>query len=126
VFGNNARAGLSKAGFADVEPLLQGSAVTGKSFKTGAPFDVGRVSDLDIALGGKSIFNRAAELGIELRGQGTRTGPLSARDLQLLGLRDLSNSLSTQAGREVNFMIYNSSATAAQRAPSISLPPIRK
>jgi hypothetical protein len=41
---------LARAGYGNVEPILQGSAVTGKSFKTGKEFDVGRVSDFDIAL----------------------------------------------------------------------------
>lgn len=48
------------AGYPDVEPILQGSAVTGKNFGTGAPFDVGRVSDFDVALAKPSqTANRA-------------------------------------------------------------------
>lgn len=57
-----------------------------------------------------------------MRSGGSRTGPLSARDLQALGLRDLASKLSTQADREVNFMIYDSVATAASRSPSVVLP----
>lgn len=53
---------------------------------------------------------------------GTRTGSLSARDLQALGLKDLSIKLSAQAGREVDFMIYESAATASSRAPGVVLP----
>lgn len=121
-FGRDMRAGLSRAGFGNVEPLLQGSAITGKSFKTGQPFDVGRVSDLDVALADRALLAKAEELGIGLRSGGTRTGPLTARDLRALGLRDLSNKMGQQVGREVNFMIYNNPATAAQRAPSIILP----
>ncbi|MGF6805645.1 hypothetical protein OKW30_000771 [Paraburkholderia sp. Clong3] len=53
-FGNDIRIGLSRAGYADAEPILQGSAVTGKSFRTGQFFDVGRVSDFDIGLASPS------------------------------------------------------------------------
>lgn len=79
------------------------------------------MSDFDIALAGSELLQRAQSLGIGLRG-GTRTGPLSGRDLQALGLKDLARKLSAQAGREVNFMIYDSAATAASRAPSLVLP----
>lgn len=121
-FGGNVRGGLKSAGYPDVEPILQGSAVTGKSFGTGAPFDVGRVSDFDVALASPSLLQRAQDLGIGVRSGGTRTGPLSARDLEALGLTKFASEISTQAGREVNFMIYQSPAAAVQRAPSISLP----
>ncbi|MCD7081648.1 hypothetical protein LRQ11_23715 [Pseudomonas sp. MAFF 311095] len=113
---------MARAGYGNVEPILQGSAVTGKSFKTGQEFDVGRVSDFDIALASPELLQRAQSLGIGLRSGGSRTGPLSARDLQTLGLKDLSSKLSAQSGREVNFMIYESAATAASRAPSVVLP----
>jgi filamentous hemagglutinin len=116
------RNGLNAAGYADAEPILQGSAVTGKSFATGQPFDVGRVSDFDVALASPTLLQAAEDAGIGLRSAGTRTGPLSAADLQTLGLQDLANQMSQQAGRDVNFMIYNSTATATQRAPSIILP----
>jgi filamentous hemagglutinin len=113
---------LGRAGYENAEPLLQGSAITGRSFKTGEPFDFGRVSDFDVALADPALLIRAQELGIGLRSGGTRTGPLSARDLQVLGLRNLSSQMGQQVGREVNFMIYNNPATAAQRAPSVILP----
>ncbi|MES2349853.1 MAG: hypothetical protein V4641_20005, partial [Pseudomonadota bacterium] len=121
-FGTDMRVGLDRAGYGNAEPLLQGSAVTGKSFKTGQPFDLGRVSDFDVALADPSLLAKAEELGIGLRSSGTRTGPLTARDLRALGLRDLSNQMGQQTGRDVNFMIYNKPATAAQRAPSVILP----
>ncbi|WP_426305713.1 hypothetical protein ACN9MJ_24920 [Acidovorax facilis] len=121
-FAGNVRGGLRSAGYPDVEPILQGSAVTGQSFRTGAPFDVGRVSDFDVALASPSLLQRAQELGIGVRSGGTRTGPLSARDLEALGLTKFAFEISAQAGREVNFMIYQSPAAAVQRAPSISLP----
>jgi hypothetical protein len=121
-FGSNMRAGLGRAGYENAEPILQGSAITGKSFKTGQPFDAGRVSDFDIGLADPSMLAQAKELGIGLRSGGTRTGPLTERDLRALGVLDLSNQMGQQAGREVNFMIYNNPATAIQRAPSVILP----
>lgn len=80
------------------------------------------MSDFDVALASPELLQRAQALGIGLRSGGTRTGPLTARDLQALGLKDLASQLSTQAGREVNFMIYDSAATAAGRAPGVVLP----
>lgn len=40
-FAGNLNSGLRKAGFNDVQPIFQGSSVTGKSFRTGQPFNVG-------------------------------------------------------------------------------------
>jgi len=122
-FGSDLRAGLGKAGFGDVDPILQGSAVTGRSYLKGQqPFDAGRVSDLDIALAGDSLFNAAKRAGIPLRSGGTRTGELTRRDLRVLGLQDLTRQMSAQAGRKVNFMVYNAPETAVQRAPSVIFP----
>ncbi|MDR6891032.1 MULTISPECIES: DUF637 domain-containing protein, partial [Variovorax] len=122
IFGRNVRSSLTSAGFRDAEPILQGSAVTGVSYSSGQAFGVGRISDFDVALAGPSLFARAQELGIGIRSGGTRTGPLSARDLQALGLSDMAAQLRHQTGREVNFMIYQNPASAVQRAPSIILP----
>ncbi len=121
-FGRTLREGLAEAGYADADAILQGSAVTGKSFRAGAPFDVGRISDFDVALTGDSLLQAAQDAGIELRSAGTRTGPLTARDLKMLGLRELSQEMSAQAGRPVNFMIYRTAESALERAPSIVLP----
>lgn len=74
------------------------------------------MSDFDIALAGSELLQRAQSLGIGLRSGGTRTGPLSGRDLQALGLKDLARKLSAQAGREVNFMILRQRLQAALRA----------
>lgn len=121
-FGARLNAGLAEAGYADASALLQGSAVTGRSFRTGTPFDVGRVSDFDVALASPKLLARARELGVGLRSAGTRTGPLSAAQVQQLGLGPLQQSLSQMAGRPVNFMVYGDPATAAARAPSIPIP----
>ncbi|TKC79203.1 hypothetical protein FAZ69_30545 [Trinickia terrae] len=125
-FGNAVRTGLESAGYRDVEPILQGSAVTGKNFKTGQSFDVGRDSDFDIGLASPSLLKRAEALGIKLRSGKTRTGPLMARDLHRLGLKDLVTQLTEQSKRDVHFMIYNSPANAKERAPSVTLPNAKK
>jgi filamentous hemagglutinin len=96
--------------------------VTGVKFTTGAPFDVGRVSDFDIALASPDLFERAQDLGIEIRGGGIRTAPLEKTDLVELGLYDLREKLSGLAGRDVNFMIYKSIEAATNRSPSIVVP----
>jgi hypothetical protein len=91
-------------------------------YTTGAPFDVGRVSDYDIALAGRDIFSAAEDAGIGLRGGGIRTGPLNPSDLEQLGLTHLRTTLSEIAGRPVNFMIYNSIESAIAKGPSIVVP----
>jgi filamentous hemagglutinin len=121
-FGTDIRTHLSRAGYQDVEPILQGSAASGRSFNTGAAFDLGRTSDFDIALASPTLLARAKELGIDLRQGGTRTGPLTQRDLAALGLREMANQMSKQAGRPVNFMVFQAPAAAIERAPSIPLP----
>lgn len=120
-FGQNVRKGLSDAGYSSTTPIIQGSAVTGKSDRTGKPFDQGRISDFDIALAGSDIMSAAKKAGIPTRGQGTRTRPLTESDLKKMGLFDLANDMSKKYGRDVNFMIYDSVPTAINRAPSIPL-----
>lgn len=119
-FGGQLNSGLSKAGYGDTRALFQGSSATGTSFKTGAPF--GAASDFDIALAGDDIFSAAQAKGISLRGGGVRTGPLTAAQVQQLGLSELQGQLSAAAGRPVNFMVYRSAADAAARSTSIAVP----
>ncbi len=121
-FGSDLYSGLENAGYGDVTAIFQGSSVTGVSYHTGQPFDVGRVSDFDVALASPELLARATELGIDLRSAGSRTGPLKVRDLELLGLTELSAQLSRQAGRPVNFMIFDTVEAATSRAPSIFVP----
>jgi hypothetical protein len=91
-FGTRLSSGLGDAGYGGVQVIFQGSSVTGVKFKTGVAFDVGRVSDFDIALASPDLLQRAKELGIELRSRGTRTGPLQPQDLIKLGLHDLARA----------------------------------
>ena len=121
-FGGDLYDRLRVAGYHDVTAILQGSSVTGQSFRTGAAFDVGRESDFDIALASPRLLDRARELGIGLRSGGTRTGPLTASQMQRLGLGDLATTLGTTAGRPIHFMIFASAAGATARGPSIEVP----
>ena len=118
-FGDEISEGLFEAGYDDATAIFQGSSVTGESFRTGAPFDEGRVSDFDIALASPEMLDRAEELGIGLRSGGTRTGPLTEDQMSELGILDLADHLSEEAGREVNFMIFATVEEATGRAPSI-------
>lgn len=99
-FGRQLYAGLTAAGYPDVYAAMRGSAVTGESFRTGVPFDAGRRSDLDVAIASSSLFQRAKNLGIELRSGGHRTEPLDINQLAMLGLRGLADSLRGQVGRK--------------------------
>ena len=117
-FSSSLKGGLAKVAD-DAVALFQGSAITGKKFTTGAAFDVGRVSDFDIAIASPKLLDKAKELGIQLRGGGGRTGPLTAAELNKLGLSGLRQQLSNQAGRPVNFMIFRTVEEASSRSPSI-------
>lgn len=121
-FGGNLNTGLRNAGYEDVQAIFQGSSVTGKRFGTEQPFDVGRVNDFDIALASPTLLQRAKDLGIPLRSQGTRSAPLEPAHLEKLGLSDVASQLSGQAGRPVNFMIYGTTDAAVSRVPSILVP----
>ncbi|MEU9126450.1 RHS repeat-associated core domain-containing protein, partial [Streptomyces sp. NPDC048506] len=117
-FGANLRSGLKDLGHGDVTPVMQGSAVTGKSYKTGKAF--GPHSDFDVALVSSELLSRAKAAGVALRSRGTRTGPLRTDDLRKLRLGGFSRELSESVGgRDVNFMIYDSLEGATSRAPSI-------
>lgn len=121
-FNTRLQTGLREAGYRDVQPIIQGSSVTGESFRTGAPFDVMRRSDLDVALASRTLMQRARELGIPLRGRGTRTMPLTNEQMRQIGLYRIAENLSRQYRRPVAFMIYDSVDVATSRSPSVVLP----
>jgi hypothetical protein len=114
-FSKAVSSGLREVAGEGAQAFLAGSAITGKRFTTGVAFDVGRQSDFDVALVGKDLFAKAKELGIELRGKATRTGPLEPVALKALGLDQLAHRLSQQAGRPVSFMIYESEEALLRR-----------
>src|SRR5262245_53256143 len=117
-FGSSLKSGLTKVSD-DAVGIFQGSAITGKKYTTGAPFDVGRVSDFDIGIASSKLLDKAKELGVRLRSGGSRTGELTSSQIKKLGLADLQKQLSMQAGRHVNFMLFRSVKDAAEKAPSI-------
>jgi filamentous hemagglutinin len=119
-FGAHLGRGLHTAGYRDVIPVFKGSSVTGVKFMTGELFDAGRTSDFDIALAGPSLFARAKALGVQIRGRGTRTAPLTEKQLEKLGLLELRNQLRERmSGRPVAFMVYRDLEQTLARGPSI-------
>ncbi|HMA47824.1 MAG TPA: hypothetical protein VKP11_11635 [Frankiaceae bacterium] len=90
-FGRQVHEGLAEAGFPEAEAALQGSSVTGVKFTTGEPFDLDRVSDLDVALAGDRLLERARELGVELRGGGGRTARSTSGNWRLSGCTAFSS-----------------------------------
>ena len=121
-FGRATRDGLAIAGQSDAETYIRGSAVTGYSYRTGEAFDVGRPSDYDMAIVSPRLLQRAQELGIPLRGSGTRTGPLTEDQLGILGLKDVLKQLGTKSGRDVGFVIFRSKVEMDLRGPNLPLP----
>jgi hypothetical protein len=121
-FGDALKEGLEKAGYTDVKPAFQGSSVTGVKFTRGKPFDVGRVSDFDIALASRTLLEKAKGIGVQLRTHGTRTAPLTPPQIEALGLRELVAELSAVVGRPVKFMIFETLEAVLQKGPSIPVP----
>lgn len=121
-FGRTAWDQLAKARHTDAEPYVAGSAVSGYKYTTGELFDVGRRSDLDIAIVSRNLIVRAKELGIGLRGHGTRTDPLKPSHLRELQLYEFTQTLSSASNRSVRAMIYDSKEALDLRGPAIPLP----
>lgn len=122
-FGAEIRDGLTAAGHDDVRIYFAGSSVSGVSFKAGVPFDTGRVSDYDIALASRGLLRRAKAIGVEARGNGARTAPLTLDQADRLGIGDLQRRLTAEAGRPVYFMIYSSDGAVQARAATIEVIP---
>jgi len=106
----------------DTRILFQGSSVTGVSHETGELFDLGRVSDFDIGLVQDDTFIRALDadssFGFKMKTDPNRIGPLNTDQLNYLGLKNIADQMTTQAGRPVKFMLYDSLSEALRR-PSI-------
>ncbi|MGG3283326.1 hypothetical protein ABEQ74_23505, partial [Paenibacillus solani] len=106
--------------------LFQGSSVTGVSHKKGLPFDQGRVSDFDIALVNDDLFLEALEIGrgggFKMKTDPNRIGPLDEKQLEILGLLEIVEKKSKEAGRPVSFMLYESVEQALKR-PSLMVTP---
>ena len=113
--------GLAAAGYPEARGAVQGSAATGRSFVGGEPFDLGRVSDLDVAIAGDRMLADAAER-IKLWSKGMRTPPVSPKLQRQLGVDELLAVLSADLDRPVHIMIYRSLDEAIGHKPSIPLP----
>ena len=120
-FKSTLNRGLEQTRYPNTVPIMQGSSVTGVKYTTGEPFDVGRVSDFDIALAGPEIFAAARRVGVKTRGNGIRTAPLPYKAIARLGLHDVRRELARQAGRKVEFMVYRSVDDAMADKPSIRM-----
>ena len=113
---------LTTAGYPEAGAAVQGSGATGKSFKTGLPFDFRRLSDLDVAVTGDTLLADARALGVQMRSRGMRTAPVPLWAQWRLGLRTPLKELSAEVGRPVKIMIYESLQEALDHKPSIPLP----
>lgn len=111
-FGDVLHAGFAEIGIDDVVAVIQGSGASNRGHDSGRPFDEGRVSDYDVALASPTLLKRAETLGIRLR------GPLSFRDVEMLGLTDIQDRLSKMLERAVNFKL----ARGAIPPPGIRVP----
>ena len=107
--------------YPDLDMGFQGSAVTGRSAESGAPFDEGRISDYDIAISGDSVNRAAHENGVQFRGDRVSTGPLGERDLERLGLDDIIQDASAETGRDVHVMVFRTIEEAVGRKPTIKV-----
>lgn len=80
----------------------------------------------DVALVSPTLFAKAKDLGIPLRGGQTRTAPLRTGNLRALGIGDIENELLNtlyqHEGRPIRFMIFESMERAQNRGPSIRIP----
>ena len=113
--------GLAAAGYPEARGAVQGSAATGRSFVGGQPFDLGRVSDLDVAIASDRLLADAAER-IKLWSKGMRTPPVSPKLQRQLGVDEVLAALSTDLDRPVHIMIYRSLDEAIGHKPSIPMP----
>ncbi|HGE6713905.1 TPA: RHS repeat-associated core domain-containing protein, partial [Serratia marcescens] len=120
--GEALQAGMSKLGYSGAVSYMQGSSVFGVSFSTGQPFDVGRVSDFDVAISHPELYQKAEQLGI---GKGGRTGPIDmgSEMAKKLGIDDTLQKLSKMSGgRPVNAMVFESAAEVKAKGKGTRIP----
>ncbi len=102
----------------NAEAFLQGSSVTGISFKRKVPFDT--ASDLDVAISSRELLKKASKLGMEVKKSPSRIGPLEDFQIDDLGLRRFVRRLGEVAdetkaadapSRKINIMLFNDEET---------------
>ncbi|MCP3926701.1 MAG: hypothetical protein GY714_29420 [Desulfobacterales bacterium] len=117
-----------------VEPVFQGSSVTGvkaitsKGIKAGTPFDIGRKSDFDIGLICEDLITRAATTNImKVKTVPTRIGPVKAGSAlaKALGLDDLLQKLTKMTGRKVEFNLYENLIEAYKYQQTLPVPGVK-
>lgn len=113
----------------DAQLVLEGSAVTGRRFDravdfehTGTPFDVGRLSDYDVAIVSKELYDLAVQENVPLAKDGiAKTMVLRPQDLKKLGLEKLQLAAqraiqeATGISHPINFKIYRGDGLDAAR-----------
>jgi hypothetical protein len=120
-FNSTLMNGLARAGYPNAVAAFQGSSVTGIRASDRTPVG-NNPGDYDIAISDPDLYDQAKNLGIGLRNEPARTDPLSEEQAGNLGLAELRQELSSQAGRPVNIMIYENPQAAMQYKPSIRVP----
>lgn len=110
----------------DTRIAIRGSAVTGNGFDkiaqsyTKPYFDVGRISDHDIAIVSRTLFEKARARGVALRQGGTRTDVLNPDDMANLGLTTILAKIRQMTGRKrTELMIYKSVNTLNKRGANM-------
>lgn len=112
-----ARQRLAAAGYHDTQLAVRGSSVTGIRFTTGEAFDVGKHSDIDLAVISETMFQQARGAGVKLLGN--RTAALRYGHLRGLGLSGLYDDLIEMTGRKTSIMVYRDLTSIEKRGPSI-------
>jgi hypothetical protein len=102
----------------DVNFVFQGSSVTGVSYKGRKPFDENRISDYDIAIASKKLFEEARRQQMKSRSSFNCIPALTDPQLQGLRLLRMKGRAQWMAARytgnnrEVNFVICDTVETA--------------
>jgi hypothetical protein len=124
---------LLKKTDANAEAFLQGSSVTGVSYKRHLPFDA--ASDMDVAVSSKYLFKQADKLGYEVKLSPRRIGPLDPDQIAELGLAKFETRLSDVASetaatasgttapptRRINIMLFDNADAVTKPIGSASL-----
>jgi hypothetical protein len=112
------------------EAFLQGSSLSGISYKRKLPFDP--ASDFDVAITGRDLFRKARKLDMEVKSSPSHIGPLSEEQITDLGLgpfaKKLRNNLQ-DAGegfdREVKIMLFQDVESARKPLGEASTETVR-
>lgn len=131
-FAHMLYSGFEEAGYDDITAIMQGSAVTDKSFRKhfGKHLPFRDSSDFDVAIVSPLLFNVAKMSGAKVRGKKNQPRILLNKKIhyiiESLGLANVRKQLYKKTGRHVDFMIYKSKSDDLERgqtaAEKIGLP----